>query len=182
MSALQEILVFLIDTLFNLYISFLVIRMLLGLARADFYNPVSQFLVKITNPVIKPLRRFVPAIGKIDTATIVAIVGLKVIELFLLSVVAGGSFSGSFLPFVIGGLLEMIVWVYIIAIIIQVVVSWLGNTHGNPVIPLINSLTEPLVRPVRKVIPPIAMIDLSPMVVIILLQVSLILIRSIFGL
>ncbi len=182
MSALQEILVFLIDTLFNLYISFLVIRMLLGLARADFYNPISQFLVKITNPVIKPLRRFVPALGKIDTATIVAIIGLKVVELFLLSAVTGGNFSGSFIPFVIGGLLEMIVWVYIIAIIIQVVVSWLGNTHGNPVIPLINSLTEPLVRPVRKVIPPIAMIDLSPMVVIILLQVGLILIRSVFGL
>ncbi|HEC04626.1 MAG TPA: YggT family protein, partial [Thiothrix sp.] len=121
-------------------------------------------------------------LGKIDTATIVAIIGLKVVELFLLSAITGGNFSGSFIPFVIGGLLEMIVWVYIIAIIIQVVVSWLGNTHGNPVIPLINSLTEPLVRPVRKVIPPIAMIDLSPMVVIILLQVGLIVIRSVFGL
>ncbi len=181
MSAIQEILVFLIDTLFNLYISFLVIRMLLGLAKADFYNPISQFLVKITDPVIKPLRRFIPAIGKIDTATIVAIVGLKVIELFLLSLITGGNFSASFATFVVGDLLRMVVWVYIIAIVIQVVISWLGNTHGNPVVPLINSLTEPLIKPVRNVVPPIAMIDLSPMVVLILLQVALIVIRS-FGL
>jgi len=178
MSAIQEILVFLIDTLFNLYISFLVIRMLLGLAKADFYNPISQFLVKISDPVIKPLRRFIPAIGKIDTATIVAIIGLKVVELLLLSAITGGNFSQSFIPFVIGDILRMIVWVYIIAIIIQVVISWLGNTHGNPVVPLINSLTEPLIKPVRKVIPPIAMIDLSPMAVLLGLQVVLIVIRS----
>jgi YggT family protein len=181
MSAIQEILVFLIDTLFNLYISFLVIRMLLGMARADFYNPISQFLVKITDPIIKPLRRFIPAMGKIDTATIVAIIGLKVIELLLLSIVTGGSFSESFVPFVIGGLLRMIVWVYIIAIIIQVVVSWIGNSHGNPALPLINSLTAPLFKPIRKYIPPIGMIDLSAFVVIILLQIALILLKS-FGL
>ncbi len=181
MSAIQEILVFLIDTLFNLYISFLLIRMLLGLVRADFYNPISQFLVKITDPVIKPLRRFIPAIGKIDSAAIVAIVGLKVIELILLSLVTGGDFSGSFLPFVVGDLLRMLVWIYIVAIIIQVIISWIGNTYGNPVVPLINSLTEPLFKPVRKLVPPIGMIDLSALVVLLLLQIALILIRA-FGL
>ena len=181
MSAIQEILVFLVDTLFNLYISFLLIRMLLGWARADFYNPISQFLVKVTDPVIKPLRRFIPAIGKIDSAAIIAIVGLKVLEHVLLSTITGGNFSASFMPFVVGGLLRMTVWIYIIAIFIQVIVSWLGNTHGNPALPLINSLTAPLVKPVRKYIPPIAMIDLSPLVVLILLQIVLILIRS-FGL
>lgn len=181
MSAIQEILVFLIDTLFNLYISFLVIRMLLGMARADFYNPISQFLVKITDPVIKPLRRFIPAAGKLDTATIVAVLGLKTIELLLLSMVTAGDFSGSFIPFVIGGLLRMIVWVYIIAIIIQVVVSWIGNTKGNPAIPLVRSLTEPLYKPVRKLVPAVGMIDLSSFVIIILLQIVLIILRS-FGL
>lgn len=179
MSALQEILVFLIDTLFNLYISFLVIRMLLGMVRADFYNPISQFLVKITDPVIKPLRRFVPAVGKVDTATIVAVIGLKAAELLLLSLILGGNFSDSFMHYVIGGLLRMIVWVYIIAIIIQVVVSWMGNTHGNPVLPLINSLTEPLFRPIRKIVPAVGMIDLSAFVVLLLLQITLILIRAI---
>lgn len=179
MSALQEILVFLIDTLFNLYISFLVIRMLLGMVRADFYNPISQFLVKITDPVIKPLRRFVPAVGKIDTATIVAVIGLKAVELLLLSLILGGNFSDSFMHYVIGGLLRMIVWVYIIAIIIQVVVSWMGNTHGNPVLPLINSLTEPLFKPIRKIVPNVGMIDLSAFVVLLLLQIALILIRAV---
>ncbi len=179
MSALQEILVFLINTLFNLYISFLVIRMLLGMTRADFYNPISQFLVKITDPVIKPLRRFVPAVGKIDTATIVAVLGLKAIELLLLSLILGGNFSESFMYYVIGGLLRMIVWVYIIAIIIQVIVSWMGNTHGNPVLPLINSLTEPLFRPIRKIVPTVGMIDLSAFVVLLLLQIALILIRAV---
>ncbi len=181
MSAIQEILVFLINTLFNLYISFLMIRMLLGLARADFYNPVSQFLVKATDPVIKPLRRFIPAFGKIDTATVVAIVGLKVIELFLLALITGGDFAASFIPFVMGDLLRMLVWIYIVAIIIQVIISWVGNTHGNPVVPLINSLTEPLFRPVRKLIPPVGMIDFSAFVVLLLLQIALIIIRS-FGL
>lgn len=181
MSAIQEILVFLINTLFNLYISFLMLRLLLGLARADFYNPISQFLVKVTDPVIKPLRRFIPPIGKIDTAAIVALVGFKVIELFLLALVTGGSFAASFIPFVIGDLLRMLVWIYIIAIIIQVIISWVGNSYGNPVVPLINSLTAPLYRPVRRLIPPIGMIDLSAFVVLLLLQIALILIRS-FGL
>lgn len=181
MSTMQQIAVFLIDSLFNLYISLLMLRMLLGLARADFYNPLSQFLVKATDPVVKPLRRIIPAIGKIDTAAIVAIIGLKIVELFLLTSVTGGNFSANFIPFVIGGLLKMLVWIYIIAIIIQVIISWLGSPHGNPVIPLLNSLTAPLYRPIRKFVPNVGMIDLSPLVLLLLLQIALIIINS-FGL
>ena len=178
MSPFQEVLLFLITTLFDIYISFLLIRMLLGFARADFRNPISQFLVKVTNPVLVPLRRFVPAIGKIDTSAVVTAIGLKAAQVFLIALILGGSFSGEgAFKMVIGDLFKTIIWIYIIALVVQAVMSWIGNSNGNPIAPLLHSLTEPLIRPVRKFVPTIGMVDISPLAVILLLQIALILVR-----
>lgn len=182
MGALQDVLVFLVSTLFNLYITLLLIRMMLGLSKADFYNPISQFIVKITNPVIVPLRRFIPSMGKIDTSAVVASIVLKVVEVFLILLILGGSLQEqNLVKLILGDLLRMIVWIYIIALIVQAIISWVGSAHGNPLVPILNSLTDPLLRPVRKFVPPIAMVDLSPLVAILGLQVVLILLNS-FGL
>ncbi|MGB5599566.1 MAG: YggT family protein, partial [Thiothrix litoralis] len=133
MEALQNVGVFLVQTLFSLYIGAVLIRFLLALSRANFYNPLSQFLVKITNPVLVPLRRLIPAIGKLDTAAIVLALCLKVIQVLLLVALQG---SDANLPVVlvyaIVDLLRTVIQIYIFALIIQAVLSWVGNSYGNP--------------------------------------------------
>jgi len=154
--------------------------MLLGYAGANFYNPLSQFLVKVTNPVLVPLRRFIPSIGKIDTSAIVLALGLTLLKLALLSLIVLGSINivGIFFGSIVD-LIKVIIWVYIISLLIQAVMSWVGSAHGNPVAPLIQSLTAPLLRPVRRVIPNVGALDLSPLVVILILNILLIIINNI---
>jgi YggT family protein len=180
MSVIQQILLFLVETLFSLYISAIIIRFLLGYAKADFYNPLSQFLVKITNPLLVPLRRFVPALGKLDTAAIVAAYVLTVIKSIIIFALIGKGLSlFGILAFSLKELLVGVIWIYIIALILMAVISWIGSSHGNPVSPLVNSLVSPLVNPVRRKLPPVGMFDLSPMVVMLGLYILLIIVNGI---
>lgn len=172
---LQNIAVFLISTLFSLYVGAVLLRFLLALVRADFYNPLSQFLVKITNPVLVPLRRFIPPIGKIDTASLVLAFSLKLMAAILLMSLQGMSAGvGAVLAAVIADLIRTVVWIFMIALIIQAIMSWVGNSYGNPMGSLLDSLTAPILDPIRKFVPLIGMVDLSPLVAILLLQVVLI--------
>lgn len=180
MDALQNVGVFLVDTLFTLYIGAVLIRFLLALARANFYNPLSQFLVKITNPVLAPLRRLIPPLGKLDTAAVVLALGLMILKVFLLVGIQGDSVNFvTVIVFSVVELLRMVINIYIFALIIQAVLSWVGNSYGNPLADLLNSMTDPILRPIRRVVPTIGMVDLSPMVAILLLYVVLIVLRSI---
>ena len=173
--------VLLVDVLFSLYIGAVLLRLLLGVARADFHNPLSQFLVRVTNPVLTPMRRFIPAIGSIDTSAIVLAYGLTLLKTSLLLLLTVGDlhFPAS-LFFAVGELIKTIIWVYIFALIIQAIISWVGNSQGNPVIPLVNSLTYPLLKPIRKVVPLVGMMDLSPMAAILGLNILLIIVNNIF--
>ena len=172
---------FLVEVLFSLYIAAIVIRLLLGFARANFHNPLSQFIVKVTNPVLVPLRRFIPSFGSIDTSAVVLAYALTLAKISLLFLIARGAimFPESLL-LALGELIKTIIWVYIIALILQAVISWVGNTQGNPVAPLINSLTNPILRPIRKVVPLVGMMDLSPLVAILGLNILLIIVNNIF--
>ncbi|CAG0909933.1 unnamed protein product [Cyprideis torosa] len=175
---------FLVDTLFSIFIALIMVRMLLGIARADFYNPISQFLVTATNPLVKPLRSIIPSIGRIDTAAIVLMLVLTVLQYFLLTGLAGNSVNVvTLIPIAIIKLIELLLNVYIFALIIQAVISWVNpgaHTMQNPMASLLNSLTAPIVNPVRRVLPPVGMVDLSPMVVIIGLYVVKIVIQSLY--
>jgi len=177
----SQIALFLVEAIFSLYIGAVVIRLLLGFARANFNNPLSQFLVKVTNPVLVPMRRFIPSIGKIDTSAVVLAFGLTVIKVSLLFLIIRGAvmFPES-LIIGVGELIKTIIWVYIIALILQAVISWVGSTQGNPVSPLVHSLTNPIVRPIRKLVPLIGMMDLSPLIAILGLNVLLIIVNNIF--
>lgn len=179
MGALQNVAVFLVDTLFSLYIGAVLLRLLLAMARANFYNPLSQFLVKMTNPVLVPMRRMIPAVGKIDTAAVVLALGLTIIKVFLLVAIKGA--GAGFIGVVVYSVLELVrtvIHIYIFALVVQAVLSWVGNSYGNPLADLLNSLTEPLLRPVRRFVPNVGMVDLSPMVAILLLYVVLIVFQS----
>lgn len=180
MNIAENVAEFLIHTIFTLYIVLVMLRMLLALARADFYNPLSQFIVTATSPVLTPLRKLIPSIGKVDTASLLLMLLLKIIELSLL-VSLGRRFALAIPVQAILELLILVVWIYIFAIFIQAIASWItpGLGNPNPAISLLRSLTEPLLRPVRRVIPSIGMIDLSSMIVIIGLYVALIVLQSI---
>lgn len=185
MNALQEIAVFLISTLFQLYIVVVMLRILLGWAKADFYNPISQFIVNLTNPVLLPIRRFIPSLGKIDTAAVVLALSLMVVKLLLLALLGDKAYPGFgllivFIFFVaILDLIKLTIWIFIFSLIVEAVISWLGNSYNNPVASITFSLNQPLLKPLRRFNLSVGMVDLTPLAAILLLQVLLILIESI---
>ncbi len=175
---------FLIDVLFDLYIGAVVLRLLLAWVRADFYNPLSQFLVTVTNPLLVPLRRIVPPLGRLDTASVVLAAGLKLIQLVILSAIAGLRIPvGLLLWMSLIQLAELVVYIYTGAILIEVILSWVAPAarYQNPVASLVHDLNEPIMRPLRRAIPPIGMVDLSPLVALIGLQMILIVLRGLHG-
>jgi YggT family protein len=159
--------VFLIQTLFGLYILVVAIRFLLQWLRADFYNPLSQFVVKLTSPVLRPLRRLIPGYGGLDLAALVLAWLLKSIELALLTLVVGvnASLFGA-LVWSIPALVELFINIFLFAILIRVILSWVNPDPYNPAITLLSRLTDPIMRPAQRLIQPIGGIDLSPIVVI----------------
>jgi len=163
--------IFLIQTLFGLYILIVMLRLMLQWVRADFYNPVSQFIVKVTNPPLKPLRRIIPGWGGIDLASVLLLVALQMLELFLVNIAVGrpsgiaGLFIGS-----IAELLELLINIFIGAILIQVILSWVAPSSYNPLIGLVHKIAEPLLAPARRILPAFSGIDFSPLVALIVLQ------------
>lgn len=167
-SYLSNPLVFLIQVLFGAYTLVVMLRFLLQLLRADFYNPVSQFVVKLTTPALRPLRKLIPGVAGLDVASLVLMWLLKTLELSLIMMFGGmgsnllGAFAWA-LPELVG----LAINVFLFAILIQVILSWVNPGGYNPAANLINSLTAPLLRPAQRMIPPIGGLDLSPMVVMI---------------
>lgn len=167
---------FLVQTLFGLYILLVMLRFLFQVVRADFYNPVSQFIVKATNPPLKPLRRVIPGLRGLDVAAILLLLALKYLEIFCIGLLKGYQLQplGMFI-LSIAGLLSLLINVFFFSILIQVIISWVNPGAYNPVLSIIYSLNEPLMRPARRLLPPVSGFDLSPLVVMIVLQLSKIL-------
>lgn len=167
-SYLSNPLVFLIQVLFGLYILVVMLRLLLQLVRADFYNPLSQFIVKITTPVLHPLRRIVPGVKGVDLSSLLLAWILKSLELFLIALALGlGANLLAALIWSIPALVSLTINIFLVALIIQVILSWVNPGGYNPAASLIHALTEPLLGPVRRMIPTTGGLDFSPMLVII---------------
>lgn len=165
--------IFLIDTLVSLYIFALLLRFLFQWVDADYYNPISQFLIKITHPPLRMLRRFIPSIGRIDTASLVLMLGLQMLGGYLIFLLQDTSLTFPALTvwsFV--QLLDLLFNVYFFAIIIRAVLSWVNPGSYNPAVSLLYSLTEPLLRSGRRLLPPIGGIDLSPLIPLIGIQLA----------
>ena len=167
---------FLIQVVFGLYILMVMLRFLFQLVRADFYNPVSQAVVKITNPPLVLLRRFIPGLWGIDFASIVLLLILQATELTLILSLRG------VLPQPLGlavlsaaELLNLAIWILIITLFVRIIISWVSPGGYNPIILLLVSMTDPLMRPARRILPPISGLDLSPLVVFVVLQLGLML-------
>lgn len=170
---------FLIQVLFGFYILAVMLRFLLQWVRADFYNPLVQFLVKLTNPPLVPLRRLIPGILGLDMAAVVLMVGLQVIELLLVFAVSGYTANiQGLLVLSAAELLTLLINIYFWAVIIQAILSWINPDTYHPAIILLHQLTEPILRPARNILPPISGLDLSPLLVLIALQLANILLVS----
>ncbi|MBL1278464.1 MAG: YggT family protein [Ectothiorhodospiraceae bacterium] len=169
--------VFLVQTLFGLYIGAVMIRFLLAVVRADFYNPVSQFLVKITNPPLVPLRRIIPSMMGIDMASVLLMLLLQMLELYVIGLISGLSFDPfGLVVLAFAELLSLLFQIYFITILIQVVLSWVSSGGYNPAVALLHSLNEPLLGRARRILPPIQGFDLSPIVVMISIQLMTIIV------
>ncbi|MCA9472314.1 MAG: YggT family protein [Nitrospirales bacterium] len=180
MGYFSQAAIFLIDLIFGLYVLAILLRFLLQRAGADFYNPISQLLYSLTNPALQPLRRLVPAVGGIDWATIVLLFLVQGAELSLIAWLG----SGHLLPLpgllilTLASLLKLAIYIYIFLLIIQVVISWINPGAYNPITGLMYQVTEPLLRPARRLVPPAGGFDWSVLVVLVCLQLALILLVS----
>ena len=176
-GAFTEALVFLVRTAFELYLLAVVLRFLFQMVRADFYNPLAQFLVKVTNPALKPIRRIVRGYGGIDWSSILLMLILKSIQIAIIAVLVSGRFPvlTGLVVLSIAEILKLIIYVFMVAVFIQVILSWVNPGAYNPATVILYQLTEPLLRPARRVIPAVGGLDLSPLLVFIVLQLMIIL-------
>ncbi|WP_420466750.1 YggT family protein [Panacagrimonas sp.] len=163
---------FLISTLLNLYLSAVLLRIVLSAVRADFYNPISQLVWKITQPVLAPLRNAVPRWKRLDTAA--ALLLLLVSTIYIHVTMWMFDMSLATLAGVFYAVLKVLVLagnVYTVTLTFQAILSWFGPGVNNPASNILWSMNEPVLRPIRRLIPSISGLDLSPLFAIIAIQV-----------
>ncbi|MDA8360418.1 MAG: YggT family protein [Gammaproteobacteria bacterium] len=171
MSYLSQALAFLIETLFGLYIFLVLLRFLLQLTHADFYNPFSQFVVRLTNAPLLPLRRLVPGFMGIDLASAVLLLMLEALKIALDALVQGAvPHPAGLLILSFADLIRMTLYVLIGAIFVRVLLGWINPYGEHPLTDLTVHLTEPFMRPARRLLPLISGIDLSPIIVVIVFE------------
>ena len=165
MSPLSNAGVFLISTLFGLYILAIMLRLILQIVRADFYNPVSRFIVKITNPPLKPLRRFIPGFAGIDMSSVFVMMILQMLEFYIITLIRNFP-TPDILGLALYAAVELVslgFYVFLFSIFILALLSWINPGQYNPISNLLHQITEPVLRPARKLLPPMSGMDLSPM-------------------
>jgi len=173
-GALVEVVRLLINTLGGLYLTAVVLRFLLQLARADFYNPISQALVRITNPVLKPMRRIIPGFFGIDIASLVLAIVVKLLMILALFIVQTGSTNFNFLVVILVSVLSVFVTIfniYFVAMVATIILSWVAPGSYHPAAVLIHQIVEPVMAPFRRLLPPMGGIDFSPIVAFLALNI-----------
>ncbi len=163
--------VFIVNTLAQLYLFVLLLRLWLPWLGADFRNPIAQAILKLTSPVVIPVRRIVPPVGKLDTATVLVAFIIQYLTIVVLLMIMGA--SAGFASIAITALVNLVLLslrLFTFAIIIRVILSWIAPAGYNPALAIIHTLTDRILRPFRRVIPPLGGLDLSPLFAIILLM------------
>lgn len=179
MGAANEILTYLIQTLLSLYLVAMLLRFLLQLVRADFYNPISQFLVKITNPLVLPLRRVIPGYAGMDIASLLLALVLQMLAILALLALNGIGLPniGLVLLWSALGVIGLLVNIYFFALLAMIILSWIAPGSNHPAIHLLFQITEPVMAPFRKVLPPMGGMDFSPILMFILINIVQIALR-----
>ncbi|MEM1153451.1 MAG: YggT family protein [Pseudomonadota bacterium] len=175
MGAVNDIFAYLVQTFLNLYLFAMLLRFLLQLVRADFYNPICQFLVKITNPLVLPLRKIIPGVGGLDTASLLLAYLLQITSIAALVYIKLGGLPPIVMLMISAaiGLIALAIKIYFFAIVAMIIVSWVAPGSRHPGVYLLFQITEPVMAPFRNIIPPLGGLDLSPIFVIIAINVVL---------
>jgi YggT family protein len=171
MTPLTQAGMLVINTLVGLYLLIIVLRFLLQLVRADFYNPVSQFIVKATNPLLIPLRKVIPGWGGIDIASLILALLVQAIAIVLILLLNGMQPPPEAALWAAIGVLSLLLKVYFWGLLITIIASWIAPNSYNPVLILINQILEPAMKPIRKIMPDMGGIDLSPIIMFLSIQV-----------
>lgn len=165
MSGLIEALIYIIQTLGSLYLLIVLLRFILQLVRADFYNPLSQFIVKATQPLLTPLRRIIPGFAGLDLASLILAILvqllLMIVTLTLMGINVGGVIA-QLLVWSVIGVTSLFLKVFFFALIISVILSWVAPGSYNPGAQLVSQICEPLLAPFRKLLPNLGGLDISP--------------------
>lgn len=161
----------LIDVLVGIYISVILLRFFLQYFRADFYNPLSQFVVKATDPLVKPLRKVIPGLGGIDVSSLLLaylVILTKTMVLYAIS----GFFTLNLIFLGLGSVVELlqsVLRLFMFLIFIRVILSWVSPGSYNPVMAVIGQISEPVISKFRRLLPPMSGFDFAPMLALILI-------------
>ncbi|MDG2090090.1 MAG: YggT family protein [Gammaproteobacteria bacterium] len=171
-SSISQVLILIINTLGGLYIFAVLIRFLLQATRADFYNPVSQSIVKFTSPLLNPLRKVVPGYKGFDFAALILAFSLNIIATALMIFIAGFDLPdlGTIVAWSFVGLVDFVLNIYFYGLLISIIASWIAPHSGNPVLLLIQQLLEPIMKKIHKMLPPMGGLDFSPIFVFLGIQ------------
>ncbi len=176
---MQQALYFIIKTIAQLYLLVLLLRLWLPLLRADFRNPLAQGILRITSPLVVPLRRLLPSIGRLDSSTVLVAFAIQYLTVLVLLVIRGQ--TADTVPVLITTIIELAILslnLFFFVILIKIILSWVAPHTHNPATALLSTLAEPVLRPFRRIVPPIGGFDISPIFAIILLQAAVIFLQT----
>ncbi|MDM8349062.1 YggT family protein [Pseudomonas sp. sp1636] len=164
MIGLSTAAVYILQTIGSLYLLIVLLRFILQLVRADFYNPLSQFIVRATHPLLKPLRKVIPSFAGLDLASLVLAILVQLVLMALVLLLMGYGLDNplQLLIWSIIGVTALFIKVFFFALIISVILSWVAQGSHNPAAELINQICEPLLAPIRRILPSLGGLDLSP--------------------
>jgi len=176
---MTQALYFIVKTLAQLYLLLLLLRFWLPIMRADFRNPIANGILRITSPLVIPVRRIIPPIGRLDTSTILVAYILE--YLLILALLALRGLRVETLPIAITAILELAILslnLFFFVILIKIILSWVAPQNYNPMTVLLNTMAEPVLRPFRRIVPAVGGFDVSPIFAIVLLKAAEIVLQS----
>ncbi|GGK03029.1 YggT family protein [Pseudomonas matsuisoli] len=165
MSGLNEALIYVIQTLGSFYLLIVLLRFILQLVRADFYNPLSQFIVRATHPLLKPMRRVIPSLGSLDLSSLVLAIVIQLLLMIIVLVLMGYGPGGYLLQLLVWSILavtSLFLKIFFFALIISVILSWVAPGSFNPAAQLVQQICEPFLAPFRRILPNLGGLDISP--------------------
>ena len=170
---INQIMEFLVSIAFEFFTMLILLRIMMQLARVDFYNPISQFIVTVTNPPLKPLRRLIPGLWGIDLPALLLAIVVQTLGIFLLVALKGALTSNFMLYIIYGvfGVLDIALQLMFFIILVQIVMSWIAPNSYHPIVILIRQLGDPIMAPFRRLIPPFGGLDFSPMIAILIIHI-----------
>jgi YggT family protein len=178
-SNVSSAIVFIINAVTSLYLLVLLLRFWMPWLRADFRNPLAQGILRFTSPVVVPVRRIVPSFGRLDTATVLVAFVIQYLTVLLLLLIVGQTAGIAYIALTaIVKLIVLSINLFVYAIFIRIILSWIAQGTYNPATAIITTLTEPVLRPFRRFIPPIGGFDISPIFAVILLLAATIVVNG----